>query len=401
MPNPVVSAPSTALGATPDAPPSYAEATLDGLLRPTPEHNPYGFSLPPSFQDPRYSDPPIAELYPGWRTPPCWADRLPAIEPQRSQQALDKAMEGRGQVTDKGAVIRLFNLATHLALSAECTASGVTAALDPRLLRILAQWCGNSPPRGDDLRARCRAMVLEFVRLLAAMVGKRAIGAEIAFDTLTRHRDSNTPPLLHALASLASSDTNAAMALCDFFSACNVRMHKRADFMARAIRDLLFNPEPAGLPPGDKYTSFYGRVFGDGRAEGRPGAPIVAYRLERQGFMPTAAQVMHAHSATRAAKWELCRRRGDEWGHGGSHGPASGWSIEACAARLFQRASVEYDWVDADPFHFDAQARVPDALPRRSLRNGLSDLWRSMRRDGASTSAFTRSPSPSPTAPAP
>lgn len=405
MPNTVASEPVAppAVAVPPhggELPPPYVDVAREALLRPTPEHNPHGFGKPPSFLDPRFTDPPVDRLYPPWRTPPIWALNLAGFDVKGAMAMTYDNIERSKAMTDLNAMVHLFNLSVLIALSSEPAIPRAHAALEPRALQILSGWCGDLKPLGDDVRERCRATVIEFVRLLAALVGTRDLGADMTFDALRLSDSPDHPPLLHAMASLAARDTNAAVALCDLFSAFKERMLGRPEFVARVNRTLLGTQEPRGLPPGDKYASFYGRVFGDGAAAGRPGAPIVAYRLGRLGFMPTPSEVTATHSAIRAAKWALCCRRGDDWGRGSVMGPQGDWNPVACAARLFQRTRVENQWAKVDPQHFAAKTVVPEAPPSRFERSRLSSWFRSTRLDGASTPSVTRSTAPSPNAPA-
>ena len=413
---PTETAPAAVL---PVDPPSYADAASTtgadkrtAALRPGEVGNPYGFGREPSFQDSRYDDGPADRLYPRWRASPQWSRGFKEL-PVKDLLALADECSRRQLPWNGNDILWMLNVfASLVAIAPKPGIPRVQSLMDPEMLVGLSTFCSGQAMAGhglmaEDTRARCRAIVVQYVRLLAAAIDERELDPDQVLNALSlggrdgKGRSGAHAPLLLSLASAAAADTNSAMALCDLFCSCKNRTSNRPSFSAGVVKSLLETRDARGLAADDKYDTFYGRVFGDGSEAGRPGAPIVAYRLRRLGFMPSTAQVTATHSALRAAKWDLCGRRGDAWGGGQAQGPRTAPDLVGQAARLHQRVHVEFGWARADAGHFAAVPRVPGVLEHRPVARVRTWL-RSLRGDPRRVTAPTvsRSTAASPTAPA-
>jgi hypothetical protein len=392
-------------------PPSYAESTAPAacaaLLRPDEVDNPYGFDKAPTFQDVRYSDPPQRLLYPSWKPEPSYASRLSSAYLSKALSQYDGRANGSQPCDDVFVLRVLSELAYIAAMFPKPGIPRMTGFFDKDVLRRLSCWTAGDPSLTQDARLRRRVIVVQYVRLLAALVGTKELEPGPLLDGLSRADGSSEPPMLMSLASAAASDTNVAVAMCDLLSSL---LHVRCDrpqFLKDLALQLLTTRDARGLKAGDKYDTFFGRVFGDGTEAGRSGAHIVAYRLNRMEILPTDAQVTKVHSAERAAKWRLTRERGEDWGRGSVQGVAGEWRVEEQAARLLQRTHIDAHWLVADSRSFTTSVPLPATGPSSAPLRPVAALFRSLRGDprrsgpqasaGPAARPVTRSTAASPT----
>lgn len=362
-------------------PPSYERAVRD-IIRATtidsgPVQDPHGFGKLPSFQDDRYTDLAPQVLYPRWRGEPALAEGLTSVSPGDMERKVDTGFETCRSWAPTDALWALETLAEHIAIAPKPRVPKIELLLDRRVRSLMVDWLANPSPLGEDTRMRCQAIAVEYLRLLASTVALRELDARKVVNELASDDLPGRPPLLLSLASAASRDGNAAMALCDIFSAC--RIAGRQDVLDAAVAPLLECRHPGGLKADDKYTSFFERIFGDGSASGRSGAAIVAHRFQLLGLMPDDRAIKGAHSQRRVEKWTLCQQRGADWGRGLPYGARGAANLEGPAARLMQRLHLERQWAERDSGHFSAIPAVPDALPKATPGAAVQRWFRSLR----------------------
>jgi hypothetical protein len=346
----------------------------DALLNPTAAYNPYGFGELPGFQDDRYTDHSAVLLYPRWRGTPFLVPSLVDLPLAETLRRVNLAFSEDGPWTLSHTLNALGALATHIALAPKPGVPKIHL-LNHKGVRAAIVACLEDPsPMQEDTRLRCRAIAIEYVRLLASAVQSRELDAQETFEALTCSDLPGRPPVLLALSSAAAGDVNVAMALCDFFSYAKAPGER---YTQHTVDRLLKLRHRGGLKQDDKYDSFFGRIFGDGSAAGRPGATIAAYRLHRLGLMPDDKTIeRHHRSPRRAEKWALCRQRGQDWGQEKSYGGSEQNDLEGAAARLLQRVVMETNWAYGDAGHFPAIPKVPAALPRATLAASIGCRFR-------------------------
>lgn len=328
---------------------------------------------PLSHGDPRYVDFPAQALYDrsvaDWMLP----QGRPRTSLEQAQAWYDHSVAERDIQTSDDGVARLQALAVIAWLSPASGNSRLNGLLRQDLLDMMVRWTASSRRGRGGGALRAESMVVQYVRLLASLVGRQDIDPGFALDALRRTDRLDQPPLLLALASASATSSNVATALCDLLHACHAARRSHPSFEKTLVADLLATRDRRGLERGDKYDTFYGRVFGDGRTDtrSRPGAAIVGYRLGRLGLLPSDEAVSRTHSPTRAGKWLKAQKAGNSWGRGRSLDPRAAWQPQSQAARLYHRTFLENAW----------RSRHPSATVQ-------------------AFAAITRSPSPSPSAPA-
>jgi hypothetical protein len=368
-------------GQTDGPPPSY-ELAVRGMIRANPVdsgrvQDPHGFGKLPSFQDDRYTDLAPEILYPRWRGEPRLAGGLANVPLDDMMWRIDTGFGSSSSWTPTAALRALETLAEHIAIAPKPRVPMIHLLHHPRVRAVMADWLADPSPLREDTRMRCRAIAVEYLRLLASAVSLRELDAREVVNELASDDLPGRPPLLLALASAASRDGNAAMALCDIFSAC--RVAGRQDVVDAAMAPLMECRHSGGLKDNEKYTSFFERIFGDGSGSGRPGALIVAHRFQLLGLMPDGEAIRGTHSRRRAQKWALCQQRGEDWGRGRPYGARGENTLEGPAARLMQRLHLERQWADSDSGHFAAIPAVPDALPKATPGASVQRWFRSLR----------------------
>lgn len=299
---------------------------------------------PLSHRDPRYLDASAEELFGGpvadWMLP----RGRPPVTLEQAQSAYDLSVAERDIQTPADVVARLQALAVIAWLSPASGNSRLNGLLRQDLLDMLGPWTAVARQGRGRAALRAESMVVQYVRLLASLIGRRDIDPAFALDALRRTGRRDQPPLLQALASASATLHNVATALCDLLHACHAARRSHPSFEKSLVADLLATRDRRGLARDDKYNTFYGRVFGDGRTAARPGAAIVGGRLRQLGLLPTDEAVSRAHSTTRARKWLKPQQAGNACGRGRSLDPCAAWQPRMQAAQLYRRAFLEKAW---------------------------------------------------------
>lgn len=378
MPNDLYAIPPAAADIAADQPPSYDEAMRHlqqsrDLTR--------DFDVPVGFADPRYADIAPTRLYPAARALQ-WPSPLQAGSLQPSIDRYDRLMLDPGLRCDEFALDSLYLLSAIAALAPGPGLPRMQGLLQQDMIDRLSLWIGGAGAIDlQHVHLRKQVLVIEYVRLLAHLVGSGEMDPEHVLQSLAVGKSDHAPSLLMGLASAAATDANMAMALCDLFCACGERRRGRPEFQSGLVRSWLSVQDGRGLPRGAKYDTFYGRVFSDGRIAGRPGALIVAYRLGRLDLLPTQDQVAAAHSWTRVGKWEAAFHDGEAWGGGQSQGPQGEWSVASAAVRLYRRAYVDVQWCASYRHEFETDDVVPADRHNHPMLRTVWSRLRSLRGD--------------------